>query len=157
MDFTTPIHRRKKMETWWIGPGQVTQRVGETSYQVLLKTGVKWDAHREWLKPYIEDKIMGTGVPLFYHQGTTKSSGLKETHDPVKQILKHRVQNGKIQFLTRWKGATPHEDSWENAENFTSGLSEAWLEYLCGSGLAPEMWQMVYFGTVHKNVVEADQ
>ena len=49
------------------------------------------------------------GVPLFYHQGTTRSSGFRETHDPVKQIFKHRVKNGKMQFLTRWKGASPEK------------------------------------------------
>ena len=98
------------------------------------------------MKEYVEDNLMGTGVPLYYHQGTTKSSGLRDTHDPVKQILKHRVHKGKIQFLTRWKGASAREDTWEDVDNFVGGLPDAWLEYLFQSGLAPDMWKMIYLG-----------
>lgn len=133
-----------KMETWWLGPAKVTQRVGKTSYKVLIKPNVEWDCHREWMKPYIPDQVMGTGVPLFYHQGTTKSSGLRDVHDPVKQILKHRKVGGKLQFLTRWKGAAPHEDSWEDADNFIGGLPDAWLEYLFNHELYPDLWKMIY-------------
>ena len=90
---------------------------------------------------------MGTGVPLYYHQGTTKSSGLADTQGPVKQILKHRVQNGKIQFLTRWKGASTHEDTWENIDRFVKSLPDPFLEYVFNAGLAPEMWKWFYFDT----------
>ena len=137
-----------KMETWWLGPAKVIQRVGSTSYKVQIKPGVEWDCHREWMKPYVEDTILGRGVPLFYHQGTTRSSGLRETQDPVKQILKHRLHNGKMQFLTRWKGASSHEDTWEDVENFIGGPPDAWLEYLFNTGLHADLNKLIYFGYV---------
>ena len=136
-----------KMETWWLGPALVVQRVGNTSYRVRTKPGVEMDTHRESMKPYIEDKLMGTGVPLFYHQGTTKSSGLIDKQNPVKQILRHRMRNGKMEFLTRWKGASSHEDSWERVENFVKGLPDPWLEYIFNAGLAPDMWKWLFFET----------
>ena len=47
-----------KLESWWLGPAKVIQRVGEGSYKVLLKPGVIYDVHRDWLKPY-------TQIPLW--------------------------------------------------------------------------------------------
>ena len=73
---------------------------------------------------------------------------MRETHDPVKQILKHRIHNGKMQFLIRWKGASPHEDTWEDVENFVGGLPDAWLEYLFNTGLFADMHKLIYFGYV---------
>ena len=95
------------METWWVGPGRVVARVGESSYKVLHKPGEIWEVHRDWLKPWVMDQLMGTNMPLYYHRGTTKSTVVKEGEEEVKAILKHRMRDGKIEFLTRWAGI-PH-------------------------------------------------
>ena len=107
-----------KMDSWWLGPAKVMSRVGEGIYKVLLKPGMVYDVHRDWIKPYIEDTIMGTGVPLFYHQGTTKSTGLVDQQDPVQEIKKHRTRNRKLEFYTRWRGTSAHEDTWEPGSTF---------------------------------------
>ena len=44
-----------KLDTLWIGPGEVIKRVGKLSYQVLLKPGVTHDVHMDQLKPYTGD------------------------------------------------------------------------------------------------------
>ena len=132
-----------KMESWWLGPAKVMARVGKASYKVLLKPGMVYGVHRDWMKPYVEDEIMGTGVPLFHHQGTSKSTGLGDTQDPVQEIKKHRVRNGKLEFYTRWKGATSHEDSWEPGSTFVTGFSQSWLNYLSNHGLEDFLLQLI--------------
>ena len=134
-----------KLESWWLGPAKVIQRVGEGSYKVLLKPGVIYDVHRDWLKPYVEDKILGTGVPLFYHQGNSKGTGLSENpeDDPIQFIKKHRVRNGKLEFQTRWKGTSSHEDTWEPASSFIKSFSQPWVKYVTENGLERCLGELV--------------
>ena len=132
---TTPSGN--KLESWWLGPAKVIQRVGESSYKVLLKPGLIYDVHKDWLKPYVEDHLLGTGVPLFYHKGSSKSSGLGDIseEDPVEEIKRHRVRDGKEEFKVRWKGATNQEDTWEPIETFIKELSPPFLQYVQVNGL----------------------
>ena len=125
-----------KLESWWLGPAKVLKRVGQSSYQVMHKPGEIWDVHIDFLKPYVQDTLLGTGVPLYFHKGTTKSSGLGDTDsDPVKFIRKHKIKDGKIEFLTRWQGADATEDTWEPAHAFVQKCSQKWLKYLIDNGL----------------------
>ena len=127
-----------KLESWWLGPAKVIQRVVDSSYKVLLKPGVIYDVHKDWLKPYVEDNFLGTGVPLFFHQGTTKSTGLGDTQSEDEQIegvKKHRVRNGKLEFRVRWKGTSSQEDTWEPIGTFITKLSQPFLQYVQENGL----------------------
>ena len=80
---------------------------------------------------------MGTGVPLFYHKGSSKSSGLGDIseEDPVEEIKRHRVRDGKVEFKVRWKGATNQEDTWEPIGTFIKELSPPFLQYVQENGL----------------------
>ena len=126
-----------KLESWWLGPARVVQRIGERSYQVVHKPGEIWEVHRENMKPYVEDEIMGTGVPLYYHQGGTKSTNKNDVgeEDVVGAIKRHRIRDGKIEFLVRWKGARDTEESWEPSSSFITTVSSKWMEYLTKNGL----------------------
>ena len=79
-----------KLETWWLGPANVIQRVGLSNYKVIHKPGETWDEHIDSMKPYIEDDLIGTGVPLYFHKGTTKSSVLNDNINEKLQITAHR-------------------------------------------------------------------
>ena len=128
----------KKLESWLLGPAKVIQRVGDSSYKVLLKPGVIYDVHKDWLKPYVEDNFLGTEVPLFFHQGTTKSTGLGDIQSEDEQIegvKKHRVRNGKLEFRVRWKGTSSQEDTWEPIGTFITKLSQPFLQYVQENGL----------------------
>merc|ERR1719361_370089 len=35
----------------------------------------------------------------------------------VEDIVNHRIKKGKIEYLIRWKGYTPQDDSWEPEDN----------------------------------------
>jgi len=35
----------------------------------------------------------------------------------VEDIVNHRHKKGKIEYLIRWKGYTPQDDSWEPEDN----------------------------------------
>ena len=96
---------------------------------MMHKPGEVWDVHRDFLKLYIRDDFMGTGVPLYFHQGTTKSTVVHEVDDLVDTILGHRQKGGRVEFLVRWKGE-PGEDSWEPATAFIKECSPTWLGYL---------------------------
>ena len=65
-----------KLESWWLGPAVVLARVGNSSYRIQHKESETWDVHMDFLKPWVEDQVMGTSVPLFFHQGTTHPTGL---------------------------------------------------------------------------------
>ena len=122
------------METWWLGPVKILRRMGNMSYQVVHKPGEVWDVHREFLKPYVHDDFMGTTVPLYFHKGTTKDSGLSDPSDQVETIKGHRMKNNKLEFLVQWEHQ-PGEDSWEPATTFIQECSTKWLEYLKQTGL----------------------
>ena len=122
-----------KLESWWLGPAKVFRRVGMTSYQVVHKPGEIWDVARDFLKPYVEDNLLGTGVPLYYHQGTVGSTGLGDTIDNAEYISGHRYRNNKIEFLVKWRDVD--EEVWEPSTSFVYGFSEVWMKYLTQHGL----------------------
>jgi hypothetical protein len=101
----------QKLESWWLGPATVEKQVGKESYKVVHKPGEIWEVHRDFLKPYVADDLMGTGVPLYYFRGTTKSSVLRDSEDMVHKIEDYREEHGKIEFLVRWKDQ-PDEAFW---------------------------------------------
>lgn len=129
------------METWWLGPAKILRRVGASSYQVVHKPGEVWDVHRDFLKPYEHDDFLGTAVPLYYHRGTTKDSGLSDPTDLVHEIKEHRVRNGKLEFLVSWK-EDPDEESWEPATTFIQECSTKWMEYITNLGLEANLTQL---------------
>jgi hypothetical protein len=117
-----------KMETWWIGPAKILQRTGNSSYQVEHKSGEVWDVHMDSLKIYVEDDFMGTSVPLFYHQGTTKSTGLSGESRGVIKIFKHRLNKGILEFLVERSGEI--EPKWEGVIPLWANFSETTLNYI---------------------------
>jgi hypothetical protein len=48
----------------------------------------------------------------------------------VEKVLKHRQKpDGSYEFLTRWKGFKPEDDTWEPAKHFLQRVSIDWLRY----------------------------
>ena len=84
---------------------------------------------------------MGTGVPLYHHQGTTKSTSLwdLENEEIVQSIKKHRVREGKLEFLVHWKGTRPSEDSWEPPTTFVNSFSHVSLD-----SIPNKVWRPTY-------------
>ena len=56
-----------KIETWWVGPAKLIQRLGDQSYQVTLSKGSTeefHDVHWEFLKPYVKYWVSNIDVFL---------------------------------------------------------------------------------------------
>ena len=49
-------HATNKLLSWWIGPCPVLDRLGENSYLIEVKPGVKMTVHRQQLKICLHDK-----------------------------------------------------------------------------------------------------
>ena len=48
----------------------------------------------------------------------------------VDKIVKHRKRpDGQMEFLTRWKGFTADDDTWELAHQFLPRFNLDWVQY----------------------------
>ena len=65
-----------KLDARWLGPAVIKQRTGQNSYKVQVGETTEIDAPAARLKPWVEDEVMGTRVPLYFHHGTTYTTGL---------------------------------------------------------------------------------
>ena len=128
-----------KLNTSWIGPGKVIQRIGKDTYKVQIKPSRIMEVHRDQLKRHIPDVITGKTSKLFHHQLTQppEEAGMDEWN--VEAILAHRRRNGKWEFLTHWEGWGPEEASWEPVNHFFHRYSYPWVAYCKGKGLFREI------------------
>jgi len=55
---------------------------------------------------------------------TPRVSGLEKYE--IEKLLARRVMEGQVQYLVRWTGYDPEEDSWEPAEG--DGAVPEWLQ-----------------------------
>ena len=84
--------------------------------------------HASFLKPWVEEEVVGNPTPLFYHQRTEIDPELQVDEWICKRILAHRVVGDSWEFLTEWEGA---EDSptWEPPGNFVHRYSSEFVKY----------------------------
>lgn len=125
-----------KLDTWWLGPCRVVRRTGDLSYEIAVKPNVMQEVHMDQLKPYWEDVIHGTGVELFHFSSGYQAMDTMPDEWDVECILKHRKgNNGKLEFLTQWEGASIKESTWEPAHHFVARYCYKFVEYLQQNGL----------------------
>lgn len=87
-------------------------------------------AHRSFLKPYDEDKVMGRPTPLFFHKRTVPDTEAQPDEWNVEKILKHKVDpQGQLKFLTKWEGCEPGTETWEPIGNFIHRYSSDFVRY----------------------------
>ena len=128
----------QKVESWWVGPVPVIRRTGEASYEVELRPGTMHMVHADRLKP----SVTGERVELFQF-GTTLGDIEEEEPAPgewnVGCILAHRFVRGRPEFLTKWEGAAPGEETWEPVGNFVHRYSYKLPEYCKSKGLSLDL------------------
>jgi hypothetical protein len=125
---------REKLDSRWIGPGLVKAR-GARSYLIELKPGVEIKAHRSFLKEFVEDKFNGEPIHLFYHQRTEIDRGGEVDEWEVDKILEHKTVNGKVKFLTTWKGHPKDDATWEEPKEFLPRYNTEFVAYCKKHGL----------------------
>ena len=86
--------------------------------------------HVAEMKPWYAP-VFGPSWPLHHHVLTESVDEAAQPDEwEVEKILKHRRKaDGSYEFLTRWQGFEPEDDTWEPAKNFLQRVSIDWLAY----------------------------
>ena len=117
--FKRPEKSGNKLDTRWIGPCKVISRKGANSYEIQVKENLIMDVNVGDLKRFVEDKLNGDPVPLFYHQRTVTNLEASPDEGVVDKILGHRVdKDGKYWFKVKWEGLAESDATWEPINSF---------------------------------------
>ena len=131
-----------KLDTYWMGPAKILSRVGESSYNVQVKPNMAMEVHASDMKPYFGEEGTGKPTDLYHFLPTYQPVEVVPGEWNVDRILRHRKgPDGKIQFLTRWEGAGPKEETWEPADSFILHYCYEVVQYCKEKGLKLDLVQ----------------
>ena len=86
-----------KLDTRWMGPGEILAREGDHSYVVEIGPTGTIKAERAYLKEYKEDSQNESPKPMFYHRRTVAPILKELTHVRVNRITGHTLgDDGKM-------------------------------------------------------------
>jgi hypothetical protein len=128
--YNPPKGRSRKLLPRWFGPFSISEYDAYTQ-NYKLDLGARYKRQKPWfhssvLKLYQENdndkfpsRTFSRPEPIFIES---------QEEWEVQQILDHRLQQNRHEFLIRWKGYPPEDDSWEPLENL-KGSQEAIAEF----------------------------
>ena len=135
MWYRRPEEKSGPLDSRWLGPVEILSRIGEHSYEILVKPNKKMEAHRSWLKPYTEDMYNKAPVPLHYHRLKVVDEDALGDEFVVEEILDFRVRHGKEEYLTWWKGHPKSEATWEPPNHFFHRYASDFVKFCKAKGL----------------------
>ena len=92
--------------------------------------------HVSYMKKFFGPVYGGRQVPLAYSKVVRDNRRETGEHEfIVEKILKHKTQDGVLQFYTKWKDYPEEEASWEPIGNFIHRYSSDFVEYAREHGL----------------------
>jgi hypothetical protein len=103
----------KKLDYRRLGPYEILEKIGSRAYKLKLPASMKIHDvfHVSMLEKVTADNFNRQPIPL-------PPVIVNEQEEwEVEKILNSRLMRNKLQYLIRWKGVGPEEDSWEPAEN----------------------------------------
>ena len=119
-----------KLDSWWVGPCTVEQRLGETTYMVQTGPSTRREVHASQLRPHHADAL-GRSWPLFYTSALGgEDSAVEADEYEVEKVVEHKIQkSGDLLFLVKWANYPEEEKTWEKAEAFLPRYCRPWVEY----------------------------
>ena len=129
--FQRPKDLVAQLNSKWLGPCKVLERVGQGSYVIEIKPGVSHPAHDDQLVPHITDTYAGKPLPLNYYQKNDTDENWQTDEWEVEKIMNHRCKpDGTYEFLTQWKGYDSSDSTWEPLGHFFHRYSEDLVKYV---------------------------
>jgi len=107
-----------KLDSRWLGPAVVLERIAENSYNLQISENGTIRAHNSFMKPHVTDVFNGNPKALFWHQRTVPDPDAAPEEWNVDEIFDFRERNGKPDFLTKWEGHGREEANWGPIDNF---------------------------------------
>ena len=104
------------------GPCEVLKHVHGGRYTVQTAYGDE-DVHMDSMKPY-RPPLTGKSIPFLYYQPNTVP---EDDTWIVEKILKHRLVDGRMEWLVQWKGFAKR--TWETEDKFVGFTQKDWREY----------------------------
>ena len=124
-----------KLDSRWLGPAVVLERVAEKSYNLQISENGTIRAHNSFMKPYVTDVFNGNPKALFWHQRTVPDPDAAPEEWNVDEILDFRERDGKPEFLTKWEGHGREEANWEPIDNFFQRYCSEPIKYAKERGI----------------------
>jgi hypothetical protein len=121
-DFKT-IRPSKKLDHKMRGKFKVKRLVGPHAYELDLPVSIGKHPvfHISLLEPYIQNELPGRRTPTPPPELDLDGENVWE----VEEILSSRTRNKKVQYLVKWKGYSPDDNTWEPYDNLLGGAEEA--------------------------------
>ena len=117
-----------KMDTWWMGPCTVEQRLGATTYMIKTGPNSQREVHASQLRPHHAD-AMGCSWPL-YHTSSLEDRQVEVDEFDVERVVSHKLsKSGDLLFLVKWEGCPDEENTWESATSFLPQYCRPWVDY----------------------------
>ena len=113
-------HASKKLTERWLGPYDITKRIGDNAIELRLPRSMKIYpvVNISWVKPY-KQRLEG--------QPTFKPSPVQVTEDreiefEVDYIVDSCYKGRCLEYLVHWKGYSDEDRTWEQKSNLSNVL-----------------------------------
>ena len=118
--FPADSQRPNALLSPWLGPFQILEALPHDNYRLELPPTMKIhpEFHISKLTAYVEPQAEFPDRPL--PPRPPPVDPITDSYE-VAEILDSRKRKRTIEFLIRWKGYPPHEDTWEPRKNLTCG------------------------------------